>query len=122
MDDSDRPDSEVAWLIERYGSDGLGDELGRQFVSCQAVRSCLTDYRGAAYEGPTDDEEIRAAIESIQWLLARTLSVIEERIGTVRETGRVDVGAFEVLPDAQVLCQDRGRQYAVTGTARRAGM
>ncbi|MDS0281478.1 rod-determining factor RdfA [Haloarcula onubensis] len=190
MAPSDRPDSKVARLIDRYGLDGLGDELERRwtadgeerlslrdcaalfnerlleavllsaganalrrdvattyerltgddvtagvrtetrnrlaregvdveelernFVTYQAVRSYLTAYRDASYEGPSDAEKVRSDAESIQRLLARTLSVTEGRIESLRETGRVDIGAFEVVLDAQVLCQDCGSQYAVS--------
>jgi len=186
----DRPDSKVARLIDRYGLDGLGDELERRwtadgaerlslrdcatlfnerlleqalvdagidalqrdvettyerltgedvtagvrtetrnrlvhdgvdiddldsdFVTYQAIRSYLTQYRDASYEGPSDAEKVEAEIESIQRLLARTLSVTEERIEALQSTGRLDIDAFEVLLDAQVLCQDCGSQYSVT--------
>lgn len=98
----------------RLARDGIDvDELERNFVTYQAIRSYLTEYRDATYEGPADAEKVQSDIESIQRLLARTLSVTEDRIETLRATGRLDVGDFEVLVDAQVLCQDCGSQYAV---------
>lgn len=98
----------------RLARDGVDvGELERDFVSYQAIRSYLTEYRDAAYEGPSDAEKVQSDIDSIQRLLARTLSVTEERIESLRETGRLDIADFEVLLDAQVLCQDCGSQYAV---------
>jgi len=190
MAPTDRPDSKVARLIDRYGLDGVGAELERRwtadgderlslrdcatlfnerlleaalrdagqnalqrdvavtyeqltgedvtagvrtetrnrleqvgvdaatleadFVSYQAIRSYLTEYRDATYEGPTDAEKIESDIESIQRLLARTLSVTEDRVERLRDTGRLDIEEFEVLLDVQVLCQDCGSQYTVT--------
>lgn len=190
MGDADRPDSKVARLIDRYGLEGLGDELEarwtadggarlslrdcatlfnkrileaalldaglnalrrdvettyeqltsedvtagvrtetrnrlaregvdvetleRDFVTYQAIRSYLTEYRDATYEGPSDDEKVQSDVESIQRLLARALSVTEDRIEGLRRTGRLDIDSFEVLLDAQVVCQDCGSQYGVT--------
>ena len=190
MAPSDRPDSKVAALIDRYGLDGLGDELERRwtadgaerlslrdcaalfnrrlleaallaagsdafqrdvettyerltgdgvtagvrtetrnrlsregvdvdelerdFVTYQAIRSYLTEYRDATYEGPSDTEKIESDIEHIQRLMARTLSVTEDRIEGLQATGRLDIDSFDVLIEAQVLCQDCGSQYSVT--------
>jgi len=99
----------------RLVHDGVDiDDLDSDFVTYQAIRSYLTQYRDASYEGPSDAEKVEADIESIQRLLARTLSVTEERIEALQSTGRLDIDAFEVLLDAQVLCQDCGSQYSVT--------
>jgi len=99
----------------RLAREGVDVEtLERDFVTYQAVRSYLTEYRDASYEGPSDAEKIQSDIEHIQRLLARTLSVTEDRIEGLRRTGRLEIDAFEVLLDAQVLCQDCGSQYAVT--------
>ncbi|MBX0285751.1 rod-determining factor RdfA [Haloarcula salinisoli] len=190
MAPSDRPDSKVANCIDRYGLDGLGDELERRwtadgperlslrdcaalfnrrlleatlraagsnalrrdvertyeqltdedvtagvrtetrtrlsregvdvdalerdFVTYQAIRSYLTEYRDATYEGPSDAEKVQSDIESIQRLLSRTLSVTEDRIESLQATGRLDIDSFDVLLEAQVLCQDCGSQYSVT--------
>jgi len=105
--------------LERNGVDV--ESLDDQFVSYQAIRSYLTEYRGAEYETLSDDEKREKDRESIQRLLTRTLSVTEDRIETLRETGRIDVEEFEVLLDAQVLCQECGSQYAVTEFLDRKG-
>jgi hypothetical protein len=99
----------------RLARDGVDVEaLERDFVTYQAIRSYLTEYRDATYEGPTDAEKVQSDIESIQRLLARTLSVTEDRIESLKQTGRLDIDSFEVVLDAQVLCQDCGSQYVVT--------
>jgi hypothetical protein len=105
--------------LERQGVDVT--VLEREFVTYQAIRSYLTEYRDAEYEGPTDAEKIKSDVESIQRLLARTLSVTEERIESLRDTGRLDIDAFDVLLDLQVLCQDCGSQYTVTELLRERG-
>lgn len=97
--------------LERRGIDV--DALEADFVSYQAIRSYLTDYREATYEGPSDDEKIATDSESIQRLLSRTQTVIEDRVSGLRATDRIDLGEFTVLLDAQVLCQECGAQHAV---------
>jgi len=105
--------------LERNGLDVA--EIERAFVTYQAIRSYLTEYRDAEYERRSDDEKVRNDLESIQRLLTRTLSVTEERIETLRSTGRIDVASFEVLLDARVLCQGCSRQYSVTDFLEQRG-
>ena len=97
--------------LEQNGIDV--EEMERDFVTYQAIRSYLTEFRDAAYEGPADEEKIQADQETIQRLASRTLSVTEDRLQTLRETDRLDVGEFEVLLDLQVVCQSCGTQYSV---------
>jgi len=97
--------------LEQNGIDV--DKLESDFVSYQAIRSYLTDYRGAEYHHLSDEEKVEKDLQSIQRLMTRTLSVTEERIEKLRETGRIDAGDFEVLLDLQVLCQECGEQYSV---------
>jgi len=90
------------------------DALTTDFVTYQAIRSYLKEYRGAEYEGLSDAEKIEKDRESIQRLLTRTRSVTEERLSKLRDTDRIDLAEFDILLDLQVLCQDCGRQHAVT--------
>ena len=105
--------------LERNGIDV--DALEDDFVSYQAIRSYLTEYRDAEYDRPSDAEKVRKDLESIQRLLTRTRSVTEDRIETLHGTGRIDADAFDVLLDLQVLCQHCGRQYAVAEFFERQG-
>ncbi|MBX0323185.1 hypothetical protein EGH21_09105 [Halomicroarcula sp. F13] len=98
--------------LEREGLDV--ESLERDFVTYQAIRSYLKEWRGAEYQQPSDEEKRANDRESIQRLLTRTLSVTEDRIEKLRDTDRIDVEEFEVFVDAQVLCQRCGTQYAVT--------
>jgi len=88
-------------------------ELERNFVTYQAVRSYLMEYRDAEYEGPSDEERLDSDREIIQRLTSRMLSVTEDRLETPRKTGRLDLDEFEVLLDPQVLYQSYGRQHSV---------
>ena len=90
------------------------DDLESDFVSYQAIRSYLTEYRDAEYRRLSDEEKIEKDLQSIQRLMTRTLSVTEERIEKLAQTGRIDADSFEVLLDVQVLCGECGRQYSVS--------
>ena len=98
--------------LEQNGVDV--DALESEFVSYQAIRSYLTEYRDAEYRRLSDEEKVEKDLQSIQRLMTRTLSVTEERIEKLRETGRIDVDEFEVLLDVQVLCQNCGEQYSIS--------
>lgn len=98
--------------LERDGIDV--DALKRDFVSYQAIRTYLTEIRGAEYRSVSDAEKVEKDRETIQRLATRTRSVTQERIEKLRDTDRIDAAEFEVLLDLQVLCQECGRQHAVS--------
>jgi len=99
----------------RLESNGIDvDDLESDFVSYQAIRSYLTEYRDAEYRRLSDEEKVEKDLQSIQRLMTRTLSVTEERIEKLREAGRIDVDEFEDLLDVQVLCGSCGTQYSVS--------
>jgi hypothetical protein len=99
----------------RLENNGVGvDSLESDFVSYQAIRSYLTEYRDAEYRRLSDDEKVKKDLQSIQRLMTRTLSVTEERIEKLVQTDRIDAGSFEVLLDVQVLCGECGQQYSVS--------
>jgi hypothetical protein len=98
----------------RLESNGIDvDGLESDFVSYQAIRSYLTEYRDAEYRRLSDEEKVEKDLQSIQRLMTRTLSVTEERIEKLTQTGRIDADEFEVLLDLQVLCGSCGTQYSI---------
>lgn len=105
--------------LEQNGIDA--EQLEANFVTYQAIRSYLKEWRGAEYEGISDEEKIQKDLDSIQRLMTRTLSVTEERIEKLRDSGRFDLDDFEVLLDAQVLCQNCGTQYSVVELFENSG-
>jgi len=99
----------------RLESNGVDvDGLESDFVSYQAIRSYLTEYRDAEYRRLSDEEKVEKDLQSIQRLMTRTLSVTEERIEKLAQTGRIDADEFEVLLDVQVLCGSCGEQYPIS--------
>ena len=101
--------TEARSRLKRNGIDV--DALESDFVTYQAIRSYLKEWRGAEYEQVSDAEKLKKDLETIQRLLTRTHSVAEHRIELLRDTDRLALERFEVLLDAQVLCQECGTQY-----------
>jgi len=103
--------TEARSRLERNGIDT--EALESDFVTYQAIRSYLKEWRGAEYEQVSDAEKLEKDLETIQRLLTRTHSVTEHHVGLLRDTDRLALERFEVLLDAQVLCQECGTQYSL---------
>jgi len=98
--------------LERDGVDV--ERLDREFVTYQAIRSYLKEYRGAEYEGQSDREKIEKDRRSIRRLMTRAESVTEQRLENLRDSGRFDLDQFEVFLDARILCENCGTQRTVS--------
>jgi hypothetical protein len=97
--------------LEQHGVD-VGDLLS-DFVTYQAIRTYLNEWREVEYETITDSEKIEKDLQSIQRLITRTQSVTEDRIEKLRDTNRIDIDEFGVLINAEILCQNCGKQYSL---------
>jgi|AntDeeMinimDraft_5_1070356.scaffolds.fasta_scaffold03910_5 hypothetical protein len=97
------------------------DRLERGFVTYQAIRSYLKEYRGAEYEGTTDTNRIESTTTTTQRLRSRLRSVVEGNLDQLRSTGRLTLGEFRLLVDIDVLCEDCGAQYSVFDLLARGG-
>lgn len=111
--------TETRSRLERNGIDV--DALESDFVTYQAIRSYLKEWRGAEYERVSDAEKLEKDLETIQRLLTRTHSVAEHRLELLRDTDRLALKRFEVLLDTQVFCQECGSQSSLTGLFDRGG-
>jgi hypothetical protein len=111
--------TEARARLERDGVDV--DRLERDFVSYQAVRSYLTKYRDAEYEGPSEEEQVGRVLDSIQRLRARLQSITESSLDRLRSTDRITLGEFRLFVDVDVLCEECGAQYGVADLLERGG-
>jgi len=100
---------------------GVVDALERDFVTYQAIRSYLKDYRGASYKGTTDADRIENVTDAVQQLRARLHSVTESSLEQLRDTGRLTLGDFRLFIDVDVLCEDCGAQYGAIELLERGG-
>lgn len=108
--DSDR--ATVETRLEQAGIDV--DELERDFVTYQAIRSYVKEVRDAEYTTATDAEHVEKQKTTIQRLVSRATSVTEEKLTRLRDTGRIVLGDFRLIVDFQVYCRDCNTQKTVS--------
>ena len=111
--------TEARAQLERDGVDV--DGLERDFVTYQAIRSYLTEYRDATYEEPSDREQVESVVDTIQRLRSRLRSITEGSLDRLRLTDRLTLGTFRLFVDVDVLCEDCGAQYGVAELLERGG-
>lgn len=104
--------------LEREGIDV--DQLRQEFVTYQAIRTFLTDHRGASYDasspsGPDSEKE------RIQRLRGRLQSVTDSKLEQLARNGDVELGDYRTLVEVNVLCEDCGAQYDVEALLDRGG-
>lgn len=106
----------------RLERDGIAvDELERDFVTYQAIRSYLTNYRDAEYEESSGNDQVETVLETIQRLRSRLRSITEGSLDRLRSTDRLTLGNFRLFVDVDVLCEDCGAQYGVVDLLERGG-
>lgn len=106
----------------RLELEGVDPEaLEQDFVTYQAIRTYLREWRGAEYQHLSDAEKIEKDLANIQRLVTRTTSVTEDRIEKLRDTDRIDLGEFEILFNASVICRECGTQQSVPDLLERRG-
>lgn len=111
--------TEVRQRLERSGIDVA--ELERDFVTYQAVRSYLTEYRNAEYEGPDAEQRRENLAETVGRLRSRTSSVIRSNLRQLRDSGGLTLGEFRLLVSVTVLCEECDQQYGVIDLLDRGG-
>jgi hypothetical protein len=87
--------------------------LRKDFVTYQAIRTFLTDVRGASYDTDTSN-----GIENIQSsfarLIGRTTTVVEQKLEQLKSAGKLTLGTFHVRTGVTVYCEGCETQYDVT--------
>lgn len=109
-DESAAEQTQVRRQLEREGVDV--DALERDFLTYQAVRSYLQEYRNATYD-PDTANRVDAVTEAVEKLRGRLVSVTESKVEGLRSTSRLSLGEFRVMVDVQILCTDCQQQYGV---------
>jgi len=100
---------EVQNRLERDGVDV--EQLERDFVTYQAIRSYLKGFRGIEYDQKKETTRTDSVILTIQRLRSRTRSVAEKNLGQLKRTGRIALGEFRIFIDISILCEDCNTQY-----------
>ncbi|WP_224450329.1 rod-determining factor RdfA [Haloprofundus salilacus] len=110
--------TEARVRLEREGVDV--DRLERDFVTYQAIRSYLKEYRGAEYER-SDTDRVENAARSIRRLRSRATTVTEGNLDQLRSNDHITLGEFRLFVDMNVLCEECGAQYGVDELLERGG-
>lgn len=104
--------------LEREGVDV--DDLQSDFVSYQAIRTYLVEYRGAEYER-SDRNRVKQDARSIQQLRGRLDSVTESKLARLQDADHINIGDFRTLVAVHVVCEDCGTQHDVDELLDRRG-
>lgn len=96
------------------------DELQKDFVTYQAIRTYLKDVRDASYSDE-DTDSVATARSSFDKLIGRTTAVVREKFQQLSDAGHVDLGSFQVQTTVNVYCEDCGRQYEARELLKRGG-
>lgn len=96
------------------------DQLHRDFVTHQAIRTYLKDVRGASYSSNITDR-ITATQSSFDSLIGRTTAVVEQTLRTLRSSGQLTLDSFHVRRTVSVYCEACETQYDVTTLLSRGG-
>jgi hypothetical protein len=112
--------------LERRHHRGIGgerqpfDALQRDFVTYQAIRTYLKDYRDATYKSDDRDRTV-VEMENLQRLRGRTLTVTDSILDRLKRNTEFELGEFRVFAEIYVLCEDCGVQYNVEELLERGG-
>lgn len=104
--------------LEREGVDV--ESLQRDFVTYQAIRTYLKEYRDAEYS-PNERDPIERERENLQRLRGKTTTVIEGKLDQLESGGHITLGDFRTLVDIRVLCEDCGTRYEIGTLLERGG-
>jgi hypothetical protein len=96
------------------------EQLLDDFVSYQAIRYYLTEYRDAEYDQPTNDP-VETTREQVTRLQSRLRSVAESRLDRLRQGDDLTLGEYRVFVDVDVLCEECDTQYSIGDLLRRGG-
>ena len=105
--------------LERNGIDV--EQLERDFITYQAIRSYLQDHRGAEYEKSSDEDRIERTVESIERLRLRLERVSENNLTQLRSADRIALDEFRLFVGVDVLCEACGSQYPISELMEQGG-
>jgi len=99
---------------QRLAQNGIDtDQLESDFVTYQAIRSYLKDYRNTEHETQSSTIRTDDVIETLQRLQSRVRSVSEKSLTQLIAADRLTLGKFRIFIEIDVLCEDCGKQYGI---------
>lgn len=88
------------------------ETLRDRFVSYQAVRTYLQNYRNAEYERP-DRDRIEADTDALRRVAERTEAIARNKLDRLQDSGVVSVGDVTISAPIRVLCTDCGSRFDI---------
>lgn len=104
--------------LERDGVDVTSVE--DDFVTYQAIRTYLKEYRNAEYS-PAEVDPIEREKTNVQQFRGRVVSVTERNLERLRSNSHLDLGEFRMLVDIEVICEACNSQYEIIDLLERGG-
>ena len=121
LTDDEVSSAESTRVKRRLERDGVDiDALENDFITYQAIRSYLKDYRGAEYT-PDETDPLEREATNIQKLRGRMAAVTEGKLKQLRASDELTLGEFQPLADIQVVCEDCNTQFDVLNLLNRGG-
>jgi hypothetical protein len=96
------------------------DDLEDDFLTYQAIRTYLKEYRDAEYT-PDEMDPLERETTNVQQLRGRMAAVTEGKFQQLRDSGRIELGEFRTLAEIQVICEDCNTQFDVLNLLDRGG-
>lgn len=96
--------------LEREGVDV--ETLRDRFVSYQAVRTYLQNYRNAEYEHP-DRDRIEVETDALRRVAERTEAIARNKLDRLQDSGLISVGDVTVSAPIRVLCTDCDSRFDI---------
>jgi len=121
LTDDDVSAAERTRVRRRLHRDGLDVEAVKDdFVTYQAIRTYLTEYRDAEYVRE-DRDPIEREVENVERLRGRVDTVTSGKLEQLRQRGDLSLGSFRTVVDVKVVCEDCHSQYDVLDLLDRGG-
>jgi len=121
LTDDNISSAESTRVRRRLERDGVNaDELEKDFVTYQAIRSYLKDHRGAEYT-PADPDPLQREVTNVQKLCGRMASVTEGKLESLRDSEELTLSEFQTMANLQVVCEKCNTQSDVVELLERGG-
>lgn len=100
----------------RLKRDGIDvDELRDDFVSYQAVRTYLRNYREVEHATATEQQDqLKAQAAAFQRIVGRTETMARTNLERLQETGQLTLGEFTVAAPIRVICTECETRFEIS--------
>lgn len=108
-------------LVSQLSNEGVPvEEVERDFVSHESVRTYLRDHLGID-TGRTSDATLNGGRDTIEWAQARCTAVVERTLARLHDSGELDAGNVTVTNTIRVTCEESGETYRLSEFLERGG-